>query len=75
MQESEIKNIVNQMKSGDFRGFPSVVLNMYRHIRKDEFAVKAEVKCVPLWVESFNLEYQRLARDLSDIRSYNLEVG
>ena len=74
VQESEIKNIINQMKSGDFKSFPKAVLDMYKHVRKDEFVLKSEVKCVPMWVESFYQEYHKLAGYYKDIRDYNLEV-
>ena len=75
VQESEIKNIINQMKSGDFKSFPRAVLDMYKHVRKDEFKLKSDIKCLPLWVETFSQEYSRLASRYKDIRDYNLEVS
>jgi hypothetical protein len=75
IQESEIKNIINQMKSGDFKSFPKAVLDRYRHVRKDEFMLKSDIKCIPLWVESFNQEYTKLACQHRNIREYNLEVS
>lgn len=75
VQESEIKNIINQMKSGDFKSFPKAVLDMYKHVRKDEFMVKSEVRCLPLWVECFSQEYSKLACHYKEIRDYNFEVS
>ena len=75
VQESEIKSIINQMKSGDYKSFPRAVLDRYKHVRKDEFKLKSDIKCLPLWVESFSKEYSRLASHYKDIRNFNLEVS
>lgn len=74
VQESEIKHIINQMKSGDFKCFPRVVLDMYKHVRKDEFNIKQDAKCVPLWVESFVQEYTKLGVHYKMIRDYHFEI-
>ena len=74
VQESEIRNLITQMKSGDFKSFPRAVLDMYKHVRKDEFLVKSQVGCLPLWVETFNQEYHKRAGHYKVMRAFNLEV-
>ena len=75
VQEHEIKSLLDQMKSGDFKSFPQAVLESYKHVRRDEFITLASVKENMLWVESVCQEYCRVSNYTHRIRFVHREVS
>ena len=75
VQENEIKSILNQMKCGDHQSFPRAVLDMYKHVRRDEFTTLSDIKGNELWVESVCQEYHRVVNFTHRIRLVHREVS
>lgn len=75
VQENEIKSILNQMKCGDHQSFPRAVLDMYKHVRRDEFTTLSDIKGNELWVESVCQEYHRVVNFTHRIRLVHRELA